>query len=356
MALARRLNLTEQLAFALNDLGMLYTTVAHIEQAKAALHEAGSLWRELGNLPMLTDSLSMICIAHVIGGEFDQAIACSAQALHISQSSNNLWGQSHSQMMICWAYWERGQPGLVMATAAESIRLSKLAGYIVPQVMAGGSLAAAYAGLGALEHGLETVHLALTAAETQVPHFRSYPLSVLAQLHLLGGNLAEAGVVIEQGKEDRYRDAHPAFNMNFNVAEAEVALKQGDYEQAMFVTDQWLPKLHQNGFRLYTPAMLHIRSQALLALGREEAAREGLEEARAVAEAIGSRRMLWQILYTLSQLESDPGQVAQLRQQACQIIEYIAGQIEQTDLRQSFLNRPDVRVVLTSIKNNQDTN
>ena len=101
--------------------------------------------------------------------------------------------------------------------------------------------------------------------------------------------------------------------------------------------------------------MLHIRSQALLALGREDAACEGLEEARAVAEAIGSRRMLWQILYTLSQLESDLGQVAQLRQQACQIIEYIAGQIEQTDLRQSFLNRPDVRVVLTSIKNNQDT-
>jgi tetratricopeptide (TPR) repeat protein len=355
VALARRLNLTEQLAFALNDLGMLYTTVAHIEQAKAALHEAGSLWRELGNLPMLTDSLSMVCIAHVIGGEFDQAIVCSGKALQISQSSNNLWGQSHSQMMVCWAYWERGQPDRVIATATESIRLSKLSGYIVPQVMAGGILAAVYAGLGALELGLQTARLAVTAAETQVPHFRCYPLGVLAQLHLLGGNLTEAGVIIEQGKKDRYRDAHPAFNMNFNVAEAEVALKQGDYERVMSVTGHWLPKLHQSGLRLYTPAMLHIQSQAQLASGQDEAAREGLEEAQAVAEAIGSRRMLWQILFSLSQLEPDPDRAAQLRRQAGQIVEHIAGQIDQTDLRESFLNLPNARAVFKSIKNKWDT-
>ena len=68
------------------------------------------LWRELGNLPMLSDSLTVS--SHVCAGlgEYDQAVAFSEEAFQISQSINNLYGQSYSRDMVGYVHWERGQP------------------------------------------------------------------------------------------------------------------------------------------------------------------------------------------------------------------------------------------------------
>jgi len=344
--LARQLDLSELLAFVLNDLGMLYMSVAHLEQAKVALQEAEALCRELNNLPMLINSLNMAYATHVFAGEYDQAIALSEEGLQISQATNNLWGQSFSQMIIGWAYWEQGQPDRAIVTAQESLRLSKLAGFIAPQVLAASALAAVYASLGAIEPGLETAQQALRAAETQFPHYRSFSLGALTQLHLLNGNLAEAEIAIEQSRKDPYRDAHPAWNMWINIAEAELALQQSAYEEAISVTNRWLPLLRQNSALIYVPPMLYIRSQAQLALGQEEAALEGLLEAHSITEETGSRRMQWLVLFALSQLEADPTEAERLRQQARRIIKHIADHIDEADLRESFLNLPDVRAVL----------
>ena len=67
----------------------------------------------------------------------------------------------------------------------------------------------------------------------------------------------------------------------------------------------------------------------------------------AEAEAIGSRRMLWQILGSLSRLETDPTEAKRLRQQAGEIAKYIADHISDPELQASFLGLPEVRAVLT---------
>lgn len=344
--LARQLNLSELLAFVLSDLGMLYLSVAHLEQAKTTLQEAVSLCRELDNLPILVNSVNMAYATHVFAGEYDQAIALSEEGLQISQATNNLWGHSFSQMIIGWAYWEQGQPDRAIVTAQESLRLSELSGFLAPQVLAASALAVVYASLGAIEQGFKTAHHALRVAETQFPHYRCFALGALTQLHLLNGSLAEAKAAIEQGKTDSYGAAHPAWNMWINIAEAELALQQNGYDEAISVANRWLPMLRQNGVQIYIPNMLHIRSQAQLALNQKEAAVESLLEARSIAEEIGSRRMLWLVLFALSQLEADPIEADNLRQQARRIIEYIADHIDETDLREVFLNHPDVRAVL----------
>jgi len=325
---------------------MLYMSVAHLEQAKSSLQEAEDLCRELDNLPILINSVNMAYATHVFAGEYNKAIVLSEEGYLISQAINNLWGQSFSQMMIGWAYWEQGQPTQAIATAQESIRLSKLAGFLAPQVLAASALAAVYASLGAIEQGLETAHQAVMAAESQFPHYLSFALGALTQLHLLNGNLAEAEVAIEKSIGDPYRDVHPAWNMWSNIAQAEFALQQDEYEEAISVTNRWLPMLRQNSVQIYISPLLHIQSQAQLALGREEAALESLLEARSIAEAIGSQRMLWRVLFALSELEADLTEAERLRQQARQIVEYIADHIDEVKLRQLFLNLPDVRAVL----------
>ncbi|MCB0192292.1 MAG: protein kinase [Anaerolineae bacterium] len=344
--LARQLNLTELLGYALNDLGMLYAAVMDVEQAIPTLYEAGKLWRELDSLPMLTDNLSMTAMAHVAAGDYKQAVALSNEAFQLSESSNNLWGQSYSLMMVCLAYWEFGQPGKALTTANESVRLGELAGFMAAQVLAGGHRAAMVGHLGAIEQGLDMAQQAVTIAETHFPHFRCHPLGILTQLYLMAGHLDEAEAVIARGKDDPYRDAHPTWNMRINIAEAELALKQENYEQSLAIADQWLPKLRQYNLRAYTPAMLQVKSQAQLALGHVDAARVTLLEACAILESTGSQATLWPILFALSQLETNAVAAQSLHHQARQIVESMAAHIDDPRLQSSFLNLPQVQAVL----------
>jgi predicted ATPase len=345
LVLARELNLREQLAFTLNDIAGCYWLLGHFDLAKEAAREAQTLWRELGNLPMLTDSLNISTMISIRIGEYDQAIALSEKAFQIGQSINNVWGQVYSRFRLGYVYWERGQIEQAMAIMEETIRQSKSAGFLVPQIVTRAELAAVYGSLGKTDRGLELVRLALTNAREQMPLYQAFVLGILAQLQLLNDNIAAAKEAIDLGQKDPGREAWPVYFVPVRLADSWLALKLGDYEQALAVTDDLLADLRQYGMRSEIPRTLYFHSQALLGLGQDEAARSRLQEARAEAEAIGSRWMLWQISFVLSQLETDPIEAKHLRRQAGEMIEYIADHIDDLELRTSFLDLPHVRVI-----------
>jgi tetratricopeptide (TPR) repeat protein len=350
LALARALNLREQMAFTLNDLGGYWTrVVGRLDRAKEVLREASDLWRELGNRPMLADSLGALCICCVFAGEYDQALALSEEAFQLSQSIHNLWGQSFSRYWVGHVYWERGEPDRAIAVMDECIRLGEWAGFVAPQAVTRADLAMVYGRLGAIERGLDTARLALTMAETQFPWARAYVLGVLAQLHLLHGDLAQAEAALDQGKQDPFREASTFLSVPILLADGELALRQGDYERALAVIDSLLTAVRQWGARSYRPGVLYLQSQAWLALGQDEAGHARLLEARAEAEALGARWWLWQILAALSRLEAQRGAAAEadnLRRQAREIIASIADHAGTPELRASFLNLSQVRMVL----------
>jgi hypothetical protein len=104
--------------------------------------------------------------------------------------------------------------------------------------------------------------------------------------------------------------------------------------------------LNQYGLWAFMPEARCLRGQILAAVGQTEAARDTLLEARAEAEAIGSRRMLWQILFALSQLETDAAEAKQWHKQAQETVADIAANVSDPELRASFLSLPQVQVVL----------
>ena len=348
LALARELEVRQQTAQTLNDLGgLIYLFSGHIPEAIEALEEASELWQELGNKPMLADSLSGTSTAYVFAGEYDRAIALSDEAFRISQSIDNLWGQSYSRWKVGIAFWERGEVSRAIRMMKASIRLAETVGLAPPQTNTRTDLAALYADLGAVERGLETAGGALWATET-LDYFpdRATVLAVLAHLHFLSGELTEAEARIEEAREDPVRDAWFFTTITALLAESRLTLQQADYERCVAVTDTLLTQFHQHGIRLFVPEALYLKGKALLGLGRGEAAREHLREARTEAEALGSRRMLWRILDALSWLESDTTRAAALRQEAREIIRYMVAHIDQDDLRATFLSSPDVRAAI----------
>ncbi len=349
LELARELGLREQTAQTLNDLGGLsYLYSGRILQAIPVLEEASELWEELGNKPMLADSLAAASTAHVVAGMFDQGKALSDRAFEISQSIGNLWGQSYSRWKVGLAYWEQGDLNRAIQVMEESVRLAELVDLAPPQTGTQGELAALYGELGAVARGLEAASAALSAAEKHDYFLDGASIvAILARLHALNGDIDEARARIEEAREDPRRDLWPFTLVTALVAEAEMALHLQDHGHCLSVTDTLLAHLRHYNMRLFLPRALWLRGKALLGLGREEDARDTLSEARAEAEALGSRRMLWRILSALSQLEEDQAEADALRRRAREIIRTIVAHIDQMELRTSFLRLPEVRAVLS---------
>jgi hypothetical protein len=184
-------------------------------------------------------------------------------------------------------------------------------------------------------------------AEIKIPLLRPYVLARLASLHLWQGNLAEAEAVINRGNTDPNREAAPIFFQFIILADAELALKHGTYERALTVLNDLLATVRDLGMRAFIPQGLYLQGRALLGLGQAEKARDTLMEARAEAEAIGSRRLLWQILATLADLETDLLKAEYLRHQAREIIEYIADHTP-PEWRASFLGLLAIQKLLTA--------
>jgi tetratricopeptide (TPR) repeat protein len=345
LALARELDLHEQMAYTLTDISYCYWESFRFDQARRSLHEAEKLWREIGNLPMLANSLSTACQISVSAGTFDEALTYSEEAYHISKSIDNLWGQSFSRMVIGNVYWERGLPEQAIAMMKNSICLGKKAGFVVPQIITRSDLALMYGDLGMLTQGLEIAQLALSIAKKKFPIFCIIPLGALARLHLRNGNFAKAEEAINAGKNDPSLETFPIEFIPIYLAEAELALAQDNYQYVLDLTSNMLTDMRQCDMRYYIPHVLYLQSQALIALEQPGTARASLLEACKLAEALNARRALWPILFTLSQLETEPAESECLRRQAQKIIEYIAVHTGTPELRDSFLGLTNVQVV-----------
>ena len=171
-------------------------------------------------------------------------------------------------------------------------------------------------------------------------------MAQLAHLYVLKGDLKEAQLVQNSLSDLDPDETASAWAAPIFLVDAEISLAQDKYEDVISRMDETITILGNIEVHIARPDARYLKGQALLNLGQTDKAYEVLAKARAEAEAIGTRTTLWPILVALSQLESDPAEVAQLHQQAQEIVEFIANNTGSSELRASFLDLPEVQVVL----------
>ena len=177
IALARELGLREQLAFALNDIHRSYTALGRVADSLAALEEAEGLWRDMDNLPMLADNLNGGAEVRLMVGDFDGALARTAESEVITEAIGNSWQLSYGRMIRTVVHLERGEIDQGIADAEAAMRLAESAGFVIPLVFLRVQLAQTYAELGAFDRATELIDRALTAADAMLLAGRPFVLA-----------------------------------------------------------------------------------------------------------------------------------------------------------------------------------
>ena len=334
----------EQTAFTMTDLWRPYVGVGDLASSRRTLEEARPIWRELDNLPMLTENLGSASQLCHLTGDDDRALALATEARSLAESAGNLWGQAYASMAALEVHWDRGELGTAIDLMRDAIDAGERVGFLAPSVTTSGNLAVVYAYLGDRAAAIELARRALDAALERVPRARPWPLLCLAHIHVLAGSPDEAEAALSDCDPDLLPElSRTPASLQVTLVRGEIARARGDQEGAVGSADEVLARLARMDVRHYVDEALLLKGRSLVGSPEAETV---LGDARSTAESLGHRLILWEILAELAEVVAgDEG--TQLRTDAREIVRTIADTIE-APLRASFLERADVRALLTT--------
>jgi class 3 adenylate cyclase/predicted ATPase len=341
LELARKNDLREQLAYTANDMTHVYSSAGLPDKAWQTVNEAIGLWREIGNRPMLADSLATASLLSTYNGDYEKTVAYSDESYRISVETENIWGQSYSRFAIGELYWHRGEPDKAIEAMSECVRLGELAGFKVAPLFVGSSLGLVYAKLGVYEKALPLVRRTVAESRASMPYYESVALSMLGQVLLLAGEIEQAKVVFDELKAIK-TSMEPLLELNVEEGKCRMLLAQRKPEQAAKSARKLIAILQEADGRLILSTAMLLHGQALLIGGHLEPARDILAEARAEAQELALEWPLWQILLASAEMEEALGDVEraeEYRRQAREIFDGIAEQVPAGELREGFVGR-----------------
>ncbi|MCC7353202.1 MAG: hypothetical protein IT330_05535 [Anaerolineae bacterium] len=350
LAIARELNLREQLAYTLNDLGgMVYWRAGYAERKLPTLTEARSLWRELGNLPMLADNLTSSANHLAVDGEFAQALDLADEAYRISHPIGNLWGQAYSQGVRGAILLQIGESEQALTALDEALRRSDEAGFLAGRTITLSNQAHLFGLLGTLDEGLNRAREAVAHAEARVPFWLAQALGGLALIHIYRGEYGEAERAMQRVSQVNQGEDLLYIDTMWLLADFELGMVRQTYSQLVALAEIRLERLKKLGARALLPYVLYYRGMAFLEQRQVDEAYAALVQARVEAETRTVRHIWWKILAALSRVERARGNQTAAKsfcQQAREIVDFIAERAGSPQLRASFLSSSSVRAVL----------
>jgi ATP/maltotriose-dependent transcriptional regulator MalT len=302
----------------------------------------------MGDLPMLCENLSGTSAVLGLTGDHDEALALCDEAYATAAEIGNPWGQSYSLLNAYHIDIERGDLGRAIGKMHECIELSELAGFVIPQAVTRAELGALFATLGDLDRGTALVDRGLEIAAERSPLAVPIVMGSRAEIQLLRGELGEAETTLAQSTIERLPGPiHFAAAAHVELLRGRLALARGDDGTAVEIAETVIEWLRRLGVRPFLPAALLLKGTALRASAgvTEAETLDVLIEARAEAERLAFRTILWRIdveLSGVSATRGDAARAAELRGEARGLIEQIAASIDEPELRTRFLDLPEV--------------
>ena len=330
LALARRLNLTEQIAYTLSDIGIYgYFANAEADKSRAVLSEARGMWRAQNNLPMLGDNLNNSGILEFIWGDFAQAQIYYQEALSVSERIGNAWGQSLARGFKGLHHAEAGEFGSALSDMQTAYALVQHAGSGIT-LIAATNLSLMYTMVGETVLAYDIIQIA--KHDIEIPLYRAPAKSALAYASFLRGDMARAHAFL--------REAHPSKTLDLEftflpgiIAHGEIELADGHPEQVIAYMTALVEILQNFGIGNFVADAEMYRGRALFQLARFAEATAAFARAYEFAARLHSQRALLHIYTHWARAERAQNNFARaddLSAQARAIRERIAATLPET--------------------------
>lgn len=347
VALARAAGEREVLALVLND--MSRGLMQEGRYAAESLDEATLLFRELGNLAMLTDALGTTAMAALGVGDYDRALIAALEAREIADRTNNAWARSFSGFSRGYIHLDRGDWGTAIEIWEDAIRYGEKAGFLMIRVGPRADLAALYSAAGA--HDLADAHLraARELAERALPDQLGWVVAAELRIALDERDLAKARrLANELAKHHVPRLAFIDSFMDLPVGVLELAEGKPDaaIARAAAHVRESTPGRPPRAFEVDWDLLL---GRAQLLRGDLAAADDALAQGVERAKMLGARRILWplhRVWADVAEAQGDSARARLRRDEAREHASWIAESLERVGLADRFRELPEVVATL----------
>ncbi len=247
LAIARDLNLVKQIPVTMNDLFRAYFFAGEIDKALGIVDEVQRRLQEVGNLPILASNLINTGVLFVQLGEYERALASLERATALSRSIDNLGGEVGGGFAASLVYIERGELDEALRLAEHIIQVAEKVGQYGEIAFNYINLSWTFSYLRALPKALWYAEKALALSEGIV-FIHPYARAALARVRLIEGDVSAASQIMREALEEMtfgWFMYHPIAGL----AEGELLLSTGDFEQAVIQTAALVEKMVQNRAR-----------------------------------------------------------------------------------------------------------
>lgn len=344
LSIARELNLREQLAYTLNDLARPYVAVGRTDEFNASQSEAETLWRELNNVPMLTDNLVYAGSRLFLDGETEASLVRLNEARTTSREIGNVWGEAFADEVLGGVYYERGDLDAAIRHFQDAARLGEQVNYLDPIYFGQAFLGLIYYALGDIEKGIALLETSFTG-DVALSGWATGPLSALSFLYAENGQVVRAQTVLEQAQASFDGNMDSPAPIVLGLATIALQLAQGNAQAALQHARELDAVLEANRLHPFRSFVLSFQARAQVELADVRGAIDTLEIARVHAEASQSATALWEILAMLARLYEMSGETEPARERrrlGRDAARYIADHAP-PELRDGFMNREQVR-------------
>lgn len=346
IALSRELNLREQLAFTLNDIDDNYMVLGQPLKAQASLLEAERLWRELDNLPMLSDSLGSLAANYYTMGDLAEARRRTDEAITMSRKINNFWGLGYNSWLRSYVSLEEGDFTQTIALMDEIWQLGVQAGFVPARILIPAITSTAFSQLGHHEEAIRYAKM-LPEGMQEEKGFFSPAIITLVWVYLMAEQFAEAQewfALYEANDERISRPRSGLIGLTIYAGEAEMGLFKGHFDKVLADSEGFIAGQEQVMGRTHLIEAYYLKGRALAGLGRWAEAQACWQEADTLSGAIGSRRLRWRLWRALALAAEALGQVeataVALAHAETHFLD-LANRIENPEWRTLFLKQKD---------------
>jgi tetratricopeptide (TPR) repeat protein len=154
---------------------------------------------------------------------------------------------------------------------------------------------------------------------------------------------------VQEKKEMKwYRTRGWRYEMHFSRYISELSLLKGDYSRAVEFAEDTLVQGQNKSAKKYIAMGLKLKGDVFMAMEKIGEATECFEKAQDFADQMGYPPLMWKTRFALAQIYNQQGNYDAAKKslaEASSIIERMASNVSDTEVKQTFLNSEPIQAV-----------